>query len=584
MWEPIRFAVLLNVIGYSLAFESGAYILMDRNLTSGKDSFAYLTNELVPSVKNGTIKMDRLLLAFLDPSMDPPTVMKDSDVQRLISASGMLSDPQPGDGNSLKQAITALSANKVDVYFAVGGWGASCLDPALPSDVPQPGCTSNFPMTSNIISWFSQAKLKGDISKIQPTSNYTMVQYTAAYTHVVSSFGAKGMDLDYEEYWFAAETAYLYPTLAQGGELPDGPLTMPYSVIKYAAWLRGISSAAKAVGQSVSIAAPAMGPFNIHDGAGGCSYWCPVTKKNQPDSSVCGRSNKYTYKQVDLEGYIKGNFYDMTNYQSINNKGYHWKYPEELMKDLLQNVHTIAPMTYDLDDGYDGVGGSWCIGKVNGHWSARDPNTAGYHNVDCALSAQVETLVKMWDQEVLAKVTGHKPLLAFGLEAGFPNYPINIDDDEPGGGTDVKDPHFRWNDPFVIFDIPFKDTITQDDMKFFDTIKPKLQKSDSLNVADVHSAFLLVGNSWFQKMQSAGASSFILWSLDNSDYSDHLGPKSWDIQQFNSKQYASFGKDYSKWGYNEDILRIIFTYAASPTDILKAHAIYVQTFNDTSKY
>jgi len=299
--------------------------------------------------------MDRLLLAFLDPAMDPPTIMKDSDPQRLISASGMMDDPQPGDGNSLKESISSLSANKVDVYFALGGWAASCLDPALASaGIPQPGCTSNFPMTSNVVSWFTQANLKGDMSKIQPVSKYTMAQYTAAYIHIVTSFGAQGIDLDYEEYWFAAETGFLYPTLARGGELPDGPMTMPYSVIKYAAWLKGVSTAATAAGITVSIAAPAMGPFNIHDGIGGCSYWCPVTKLNDPDSSVCGQSSQYTYKQVDVDGYIKGNFYDMANYKSINNKGYNWKYPDELMNNLLQDIHTIAPMTYDLDDGYDG--------------------------------------------------------------------------------------------------------------------------------------------------------------------------------------------------------------------------------------
>lgn len=578
---PLIFVFFLSFFGHAFAFESGAYILMDRNASSGKDAFAYLTNVLIPAVKKGSIKMDRLLLAFLDPSMDPPTIMKDANVQRLLSASGMIANPQPSDGKNLKEAIAALSANKVNVYFALGGWGASCFDPALSAaGIPQPGCTSNFPLTNNIVSWFSKASLKGDMSKIQSVSNYTMAQYTAAYTHVVSSFGAQGIDLDYEEYWFAAETSYLYPTLAQGGELPDGPLTMPYSVIKYAAWLKGISSAAKAAGQSMSIAAPAMGPFNIHDGIGGCSYWCPATKKNQPDSSVCGQSSRHTYKDVDIDGYIKGNFYDMLNYKRINNKGYNWNYPEELMKDLISDIHTIAPMTYDLDDGYDGVGGSWCIGKVNGHWSARDPNSAGYHNVDCALSKQVETLVQMWDQEVLAKAP-KKPLLAFGLEAGFPNYPINIDDGLPGGGTDIKDPHYRWNDPFVIFGIPLRDSIASDDMKFLDAIKPKLQKSDSLNVADVHSAFFLIGKNLFNTMQSAGASSFILWSLDNSDYSDHLGPKSWDYQQYTKKQYASFGKDYSKWGYNEDILRILFKYAASPTDILQAHGSYVKATNST---
>jgi len=253
------------------------------------------------------------------------------------------------------------------------------------------------------------------------------------------------------------------------------------------------------------------------------------------------------------------------------------------MNNLLDGVYAVAPMTYDLDDGYDGVGGSWCIGKVNGHWSARDPLTAGYHNVDCALSVQVEILVKMWDQEVLAKVSP-KPLLAFGLEAGFPNYPINIDDDLPGGGTDIKDPHYRWNDPFVVFGIPLRDAITEDDMKILNALKPKLQKSDSLGVADIHSAFLLVGKNLFDKMQSADASSFILWSLANSEYSDHLGPKSWDYQQYTSKQHASFGTDYSKWGYTDDILRIIFTYAASPEDILKANAVYAKAFNGTLKY
>lgn len=577
--------VVLNILGHCLSFESGAYVLVDRNITAGKDTFAYLKNELVPAVNNGTIKMDRLIIAFLDPSMNPPTITKDSDVQRLLSDTGMLADPQPGDGNTLKEVIASLSSNKVKVYFAVGGWGASCLDPALAiAGIPQPGCTSNFPMTSNIVSWFTQASLKSDMSKIQPLSNYTMAQYTAAYAHVVTSFGAEGIDLDYEEYWFAAETTYLYPTLAQGGDLPDGPLTMPYSVIKYAAWLKGITSAAVAAGLSVSVAAPAMGPFNIHDDIGGCSYWCPVTKKNQPDSSVCGQSSRYTYKQVDVDGYIKGNFYDMVNYKRINNKGYNWKYPEELFNNLLQGVHAVSPMTYDLDDGYDGVGGSWCIGKVDGHWSARDPHTSGYHNVDCALTVQVETLVKMWDQEVLSKVPSPKPLLAFGLEAGFPNYPINIDDGLPGGGTDIKDPHYRWNDPFVLFGIPLLDSITQDDMKFLNEIKPKLQKSDSLGVADIHSAFLLIGSSLFEKMESAGASGLILWSLDNSDYGDHLGADSWDYQQYINKQYASFGKDYSKWGYNDDILRIIFAYAASPADILKASATYTKAVNDTLKY
>ncbi len=567
-----------------------AYLLVSVDPATNTDAIRYLTDKLVPEIAAKQVHIDRLVLSFLNPNMDPQKINADvaqNNLQQLIIDAGLLPTASASEVSALQSGIAQLRKDNVQVYFAVGGWAYSCYDPEKTA-AAQPSCTANFPLTPDMVTNFNTAKLPtgSKLAQVQPTAAYTTKQYTDTWAKAAKALGADGLDLDYEENWFVAATSYHLPVLTINpawASNPNGPYVIPYSVIKYATILQALENTAQSNGLGVTIAASAAGAYDVHDHIGGSNFWCPVSAYG---NSVCGEDTTYPYSQLTTGGNLKGILYDMANYQVINNMSYQGKkysfhYPEAIFAGLLNKLDAIDVMTYDLDDGYDGLTSSWCIGKnADGQFSSRDPSTQGYQDIDCAVKSQAETIIAMYKQNVIDKISGNKPHLAFGLEAGFPNYPINIDASLAGGGNITPsrdpstDPHYRWNDPFVAFDLPLKEGFTPDN-NTQQWIKNHQTSDVYSGVADVHSQFLVVDKNLFTTMQTAGADSLILWSLYNADYDQHMSSASWDYQQLNPFNQAAFGKDVAAHAYTQALLSVLFQSSASPEDMLKtANAFY----------
>ena len=374
-------------------------------------------------------------------------------------------------------------------------------------------------------------------------------------------------------------------------------------MIKYAAYIHALEVSATAAGQIVTVAAPAAGSYNIHANLGGANFWCPISDVN--GNALCGVSPSPInplpqYTQVG--GNLKGVYYDMAHYQDAtvtaakSSAGtlFNVNYAATgLFANLLSGLDTIGVMSYDLDDGYTNnamidpatqskVNSAWCMGYlgVNGqpmHLSSRDPGTPGYTTPDCSIGMQNAAIVQSYRQDVLANDT--TTTLAFGLESGLPNYPVNIDGALPGGGDsdDARNsPYYRWNDWTMIFDIPMVSTFPSTDFtaqgapNFAFYTARQLDPANN-SVADNHSQFLVLNNDLFTNMQNAGATGLIMWSLNNADYNGHLAAGSWDQSQFAANPATPiFADDAGKWGYSAGILQDIFKYAASPEQILTA--------------
>ena len=551
-----------------------AYVLLD------KDSTSYLEQQLIPDVESGKIHIDRLNLAFMDPSMDPNTITSDAgDVQKLLGDAGILQNAPAGYGAQLKQDIATLQNQGVQVLFSVGGWAYSSLDPSQPTKD-----TANFPLTPDIAAYFAQAGLNKNIDDVQKinSNGYTTKQYTDAWADVAAAFGATGVDFDYEENWFAAETTFRHPILMLDWtwppQNPNGPYAIPYSVIKYAAYLKSLKESAAAQHQLVSLAAPAAGAYNIYKQNDGTNFWCPVKDAN--GNAICGQGGI----PASIDGNLKGVFYDMAHYQTVNQTKTaqkYFQYPDALFQGLLQSTtsdnqvvfDTLGVMTYDLDDGYDGVGASWCIGKTGSdqHFTSRDPNTVGYKDIDCSMTSQTQTIIEMYKTNVISNIQ-NPPHLAFGLEAGFPNYPMNIDPSLPGGGNSaaaIANDHYRWNDPFVAFGLVLNAGSNLSPLT--GQFQQGLQTSDYIaNAPDIHSQFLVLNSDFFNAMKTAGADSVIIWSLNNADFNDHLSKTSWDYQQLTAGNYDAFNRAYKKYGYSQTVLQTLFDNAASPKEIVAA--------------
>jgi hypothetical protein len=585
-----------------------AYVLLE------KGSLDYLNDTLLSQIRNKEVKFNRLVLSFVNPNFSLDNFNAASgNLDDLLSSSGMLSKDQvnPGDGQKLKNIIATLHENNIQVYFAIGGWAYSCYD----QNNPKGNCTTNFPLTTDMYSNFNKAVTNPttkvadvDLSRlpnnVQPLSALTTKQYTGAWTKLAQIYGGNGVDLDYEENWFASEVTYYYgdsfrtaiPTWAS---TPNGPFILPLSVIKYATYLKELAISSKVDGLGApTTAAPAPAAYNIHNDVGGAMYWCAV---HAYGSALCdGSSNLDKPRDISnqvVAGNLKGLLYDMAHYnapevktyagtavgqtRTLNYDGLTDSNGNGLFNGVIDGLDSIDIMTYDLDDGYDTVSGSWCIGKVKGQFSSRDPSTDGYKDVECSIPSQAQTLVEMFKQGVIdSPLVVTKPHLAFGLEAGFPNYPINIDPSLDGGGNEkIADPHYRWNDKFVAFDLPLMN-LSDSDHAVLDTLAKTSQTSDLGNgTPDIHSEYLEVTKDLFTRMKNAGADSVILWSLNNADFNQHLATKdykllkepSWDYQQYVNQQWLSFSNAYSKYLYT-DVLGILFTRSATPEQMLNIAA------------
>ena len=104
-----------------------AYLLLQRTTIDNVeyDSIEWLTNTLVPNVNkagpNG-IALDRLVLAFANPSMNHQQIMGVTDPQKLVELAGIIPSAQlqAGDGAALVAAVASLKASNVIVFLSVG--------------------------------------------------------------------------------------------------------------------------------------------------------------------------------------------------------------------------------------------------------------------------------------------------------------------------------------------------------------------------------------------------------------------------------------------------------------------------------
>ena len=97
--------------------------------------------------------------------------------------------------------------------------------------------------------------------------------------------------------------------------------------------------------------------------------------------------------------------------------------------------------------------------------------------------------MQQFAQNVLGQITGNKPVLAWGIENGFPNYPINLNKDLAGGGTtgaNTKSPFYRWNDPWSAVDVPLKGSASTADLATLDAWLKAHQTSAVNKMPDNH--------------------------------------------------------------------------------------------------
>ena len=304
---------------------------MERHTVGESDAVNYLSTTLPQRIKSGDLPLTRVVLAFANPRMDPKTIMGTTDPETLVQKSGLLANPgstgyQPGDGKKITDAIQQLKKLGVETYLSVGGLAYSCRDETkiLNGGGNEGMCQASWPLTPDIGKAFKTAGLNDDIDgQVQPfdTQYSTISQYTDAWAHAAKSLGCAGIDMDAEEYWFASETTFLFPKLVKNptwAKLPDGPFAIPYSVIKYAATLKALKASASSQGLRVSIAAPAVAAFDIHDHLGSSAYWCAVF--NKEGKHVCGEQvGPPDYKDITVGGNLKGIFYDMTPVEILQN-------------------------------------------------------------------------------------------------------------------------------------------------------------------------------------------------------------------------------------------------------------------------
>lgn len=421
--------------------------------------------------------VDRIIFSFLNPGMDPAAVKAD----RVGTAQYMNDIGLKGiNYQSLSRLIAKLKSENIQVFFSVGGWlyseapgdaqnGAANfgIRPVTSAQISglQQGQTlwaSNFPFTSDMASTYQTLNLSylSSIESIAHDSSGPLStdNLTQTWVKVAQDFGVTGLDLDYEENWFSQAYTTAAPHYADWRWSSNGPVENTYSSVKYAMYLHSLEANAQKSNLLVSIAAPAIGAFDIHevtqgDYAAGNWYW------NSGQGS----------------GTLKGVIYDIANYSKIS--GTHGHDPDfpghqqdfakifELNGSNIlanNNLNEIGVMTYDLDDGYqnhpydetpNSVNSNYCIGwNSQGHPVARDtkPADAGTVNVDCSVTSQTQAIMKSYQTALVDFPTN----LHAGLEVAYPNYPINISANLIGGGSDTTSSRYRWNDPYLPFSIP----------------------------------------------------------------------------------------------------------------------------------
>lgn len=500
--------------------------------------------------------VDRIIFSFLNPGMDPGAVKADRvGTPQYMSDIGL----NGIDYKSLSHLIAKLKSENIQVFFSVGGW----LYSEAPGDAENDGTNfgirpvtstqisglqqgqtlyaSNFPYTSDMSSTYQTLNLPY-ISNVESIArnqkgSLSTDDFTKTWVKVAQDFGANGLDLDYEENWFSQAYTTAAPHYADWRWSSNGPVENTYSSVKYAMYLHSLEANAQKNNLLVSIAAPAIGAFDIHevtqsDYAAGNWYW------NNGQGS----------------GTLKGVIYDIANYNKIS--GTHGQDPDfpghqqdfakifELNGTNIlasSNLNEIGVMTYDLDDGYqnhpydntsDSVNSNYCIGwNTQGHPVARDtkPADAGTVNVDCSVASQAQAIMKSY-QTALADFSTN---LHAGLEVAYPNYPINISANLVGGGDNTTSSRYRWNDPYLPFSIP---VVTNPDNSLFNCNNMEaIVNSEAGVISEMPYCSATTGNyppqflnvtQFLFSMKNLGANvnGIIIWSLNNQEYQQVLLP------------------------------------------------------------
>ncbi len=565
-------AFSLFAAGVSAALASQSQPVTAYVLLSSPGSMVLLQSYAGGSKK---INFDRINIAFLKPHLTawaPNGNLQDLVNAGVITASQLNEDP----GFDLKAVVDQLHAKGVKVLISVGGWAYSDCQQADYAACPVGA--DNFPLSPLVATAATQNPQMAYLPSVQVVDpNFsTEIQN---WVNFASTYDLDGLDLDYEESWYAAQYAQQAPTVnhAVSWATPsNGPLIMPQAVEKLAFILNALEAdiynhnKAAAIPLMLTTAAPSVAAYDIHTAVNnGNFYWKP-----QPGQG----------------GNLKGVYYDLIhaqNHPQVENQDFALYDPAKYSGSLkplfasfpylvsgaasaniqdLSGISNIGIMSYDLDDGYDGIGSYWCIGNNE----VRDPPDNLGMNVDCSIQAQTKALVTMFAGLYQGVVVAPSKI-AFGLEVGFPNYPINLDPSLPGGGNDTADAHYRWNDPWAEYDIPVMSTMGL----------PNVVSVPGDNYQDIHVEHLLVNALLFQSMQAAGATGgVIVWSVNNSFYNDYLSPDAANLEGDYSLYYlknntAHFASDYTLY-YQQNAanawaeLGAIFKNAASPDQILDA--------------
>jgi hypothetical protein len=390
----------------------------------------------------------------------------------------------------------------MDLILSVGGWAYSNGNTNSPSKA---NITTTFPLTTDILADFQKYKVDAVRSDFEANNhdggfvgihdaldNTTTATLTNAWASVAKAFGASGLDLDYEEQWLPAQAHNV---------IPD-PLPAPHQwsfrsnfvTIKYAAYIKSLEQSAKADSLGVSIAAPAPGSFDVNDETGGDIY-----------------AGNYFYPAGQTAP-LKGVIFNMLHPETAGLTALAPLFTFD-GKNIINQLSTLGVMSYDLDDGYTARKSYWCLGwsgrSTSGYLIARDPTDPSAHsNVSCSATDQILAIENSFNQ------LGVTTKVDMGIESYYPNYPIDPNT------TITTDTAYRWNDPFVPFDVPLNHVPSAlSQTTVFNTAEKSCAASGNcqyLPLSENYKNFWLVPGTLAQTFKTHN-NGVIFWSINNQE-------------------------------------------------------------------
>ncbi|TXI93108.1 MAG: hypothetical protein E6Q33_04575 [Neisseriales bacterium] len=368
----------------------------------------------VPSVESatlanltgGTWPVTQVNIAFMKPhSTFNIDTAKDSDLANSNTGLSFASDYTLGD---LKAFIGQLKAKGITVYISVGGWDYSCyvsgtngtitdyynadLGGSNYCEPPQDGYIqadynfdpTRFDFFPNPLDYAENGVPLFDKSLTNPDLQDTIAQakqYIQNWVDFAKYVGASGVDLDYEETYYAdlSHVASPYNT--------TGSYSIKFGSQKFASILYNLEQDAKASGLGVSIAAVPVGSVNI-----------------DADNGTNG--------QLNWGGNLKGIYYQLESTSDVPT-------PSGLpaAATLFSNLSLIGVMTYDLDTT---IMSGYCPYVFDGNQLGFANNNTG--NSNCILANQVKSYLTGFSSFLSQVNASNVPLLG-GIETGKPAYP-----------------------------------------------------------------------------------------------------------------------------------------------------------------